>query len=153
MKKYAIIEVSSWYGISLDTEHYYGKIKYYDENEEYQSCELSHKLTPEEAIRLTEKDELYKYRAGDESSRFEDEKDIIKIGIEKLLSLVPDLELIFEGFWGNADVQKCVWAKDKNLKKEINALYERAEKIDFWEKPEHENEMKFISESFNLLME
>jgi len=144
--KIAILEISSWAGISIGATHCYGDVWIQGEK-----IELQKVLTKEEAEIKTNIDEGYRWKAGDTTGGFDSEKEIRIIAIN-ICKKNPSVKLLLEGTYCVADVQKAIYGDPKIISK-INKLYKKADKIGFWDHREHESEMEDIDNKFDSLLE
>jgi hypothetical protein len=152
MIKAAFAEISTWVGMSIGAFHTYVKIKYEDKD-----FELKHPLTQKEATELNkvERDYLagtFRYKRGDEYRGFWTLEKARKATIDWFREALPDYDVLFEGSPSNASVKECLFAKDENLCYEVNKLYNRAERLGFYNYKTAWDEMAEIDKAFNELI-
>jgi len=85
MKRIVFLEVTSWRGISIGAEHYYGHLISYN-GEGLDKVELKRKLTAKDAVALNKKDSSItshsRWKAGEEVGRF-DTREQVKVAALK----------------------------------------------------------------------
>ncbi len=72
------LEIATYVGIGIGAEHYYGQLRWYNTDGEYQREELTRGMTPHEAIEYNRKDNTTIWRAGAKTSRFADRIQVIE---------------------------------------------------------------------------
>lgn len=144
-EKIAVVEITSWIGMSMGAEHYYGELWMHGKK-----IELKHRLTKAEALKRNTKDPSFAWRAGIMVSGFATEKKVRTIAVE-LCRKDSGVKLLLEGMYAVADVQKAVYG-DPVIVAKINELYARADVIGFWDHNEHEDEMYDIDAEFDQVL-
>jgi len=143
--KIAVLEISSWMGISIGAEHYYGALWIHEER-----IEFKHRLTKVEVDERNTKDSTFRWRVGNSVSGFTTEKEIRLLAIE-MCKKDPKVKLLLEGRYAIADVQIAIYGDPEVIGK-ISKLYKRADVIDFWDHKKHEDEMRDIDNKFDELL-
>ncbi len=123
------LDVSSYVGISIGADHYYGHLKYND-----QKIELKHRLTQKEADLLNKKDgnNYNRYKKGALSERFDTEEQVEKIAIKTWKQHFPDANILIKGSDVYIEPQPCIDGL-KVIKDKINRLYKRACKLGWFD--------------------
>ena len=146
--KIVYLVISSWTGISIEAEHFYGKLIFRDKYETIQEIELKRKLSLKEAKLLDKKDDCHTWQILRETERFNSTNDIQKLAIKTYKKLFPSAEILIEGRSSVAEPQPIL-AGNLKLKKEINKLNKRANEIGRWD---NKKEMQKIWTKWNNLM-
>lgn len=141
MDRIVYLEISSWVGISLGATHCYGDL--WSNGERYP---MRKKLTPREAIALNKKHEWDQYRGGDLYSGFDSHSEITLIALETYKTHFPQADILVLGRSCVAEPQKILDGPPE-IKEKVNAWYEEAEKID-WYDGDQEERMEKISNEF-----
>jgi hypothetical protein len=157
--KRVVLEISTWRGISIGAQHYYGKLHWYDADDEYQTHEITRILDKESAFKLTKQKnsgraedyQWFDYEAGDESTDFDSRQEIRDIAIATYKEHYPEANMLQEGRWAVCDPQEVIDADDKELMKGINWMYERAEEIGWYEGDY--DEMMILSNAYCKLVD
>jgi len=126
-EKYVVLEISSWQGMSLGAEHYYGKLVG-EKDDNYIKYELEKIMSKKDAERLSKKDD-WKYKEGRGTSRFENEDEIREIAIKEWQKIFPNACALLEGRSISAEPMKCLKVKNENLKEKLNKIWEENEVI------------------------
>ena len=127
------LEISTWAGISLGAEHFYGKLR----NSSFdKTVELLRKLTTVECIHLNKKDNYLglRYREGELTERFESPDLIRTLAINTWKEHYPDGEILVEGSCIADPVRILIGPN--NIKKRGNELFELAESINWYDDEE-----------------
>ena len=128
----AHLNITSWYGISIGAEHYYGNLYYNNKK-----IEISRQMTKKEADYLNKKDSIrginiLAYEKGDKTTRFSNKTEIIKIAVKIIKRKFTNVDLLLEGDGCCASVNNAFWGKDKKLVERIKELYKEADKLNFY---------------------
>lgn len=146
------LEISCWKGISLGAEHYYGHLSGKDEKSEhgYKKIQLQKIITAREAELLNRKDdcEIDLYEEGDETDRFNSEREVITTALEQWQEHFPGRTILFCGSACSADPTKILVAPEP-IFTEGNKLFEEAKHIGFWDF--NEERMEKISKAWDEL--
>lgn len=137
MNRVVQLKITSYRGISLGATHFYGRLSYYTPKNEFMWDEVTHKLTVKEAKYLNGTDGLersvVKFRAGQESGRFETKEQLIETAIEKFRkSFVPHGYKLLLGN-DHADPCEILWCEDKDLQFQLEELNEQAKANNRWQ--------------------
>ena len=130
--KAVYLRITSWAGVSIGAEHFYGSLTC---NSPHSKVEVSKPMSQEEVDTLNKKDNWDSYKVGDLTERFDTEDDVRQRAIEILKVHFPDCELLFEGSSCCSDPCKVVIAPEPMFT-EGNRLYAAAKKIGFWDNDE-----------------
>lgn len=144
-EKIAVLELTSWIGMSAGAKHFYGKLWMHKEK-----IELEHPLSVSEAKERNSNDPTFAWRAGNKVSGFDTETEVRSLAIS-LCKKDQGIKLLLEGNYAVADVQKAVYG-DPVIVARINELYARADVIGFWDHDEHEDEMYDIDAEFDKVL-
>jgi hypothetical protein len=148
--KIAILEISSWIGISIGAQHFYASLCYYDQKNQYQKMDLTRKLSAKEIKELNKADSylgLY-HKIGEDYKSFNTSEQTRIVAIKYVIKFLHSIEILLEGRSAVASVQKCIYAKDNKTKIKINKLYDRANKLNFYHKKENWKKMEKIDNKF-----
>jgi hypothetical protein len=135
------LKITSWYGISVGAEHYYGKLTDFKTNE---NIELTYPLTKEDAKYLNKKEKIEDeigYEEGEESERFRNEEAVIERAKKQFKILFPKATILVRGT-SDPNPQE-VLVGPKQFKNAINVLWQRCELLD-WDREEDEEELEEI---------
>jgi hypothetical protein len=134
------LNISSWAGVSMGAQHYYGELKFYDEDGEMQCVKLERRLTKMTAEILNEqrnrgrsKDCQFQYEPGEKTECFNDEKHVRRFALSKWKQFCPHGLILLEGSFACGDPQRCLSAFDPDIKKGLNMLVKKAEDIGWYE--------------------
>ncbi len=141
--KIALLEISTWKGISIDAQHFYRKIYYNDKDGDLKTEEITKNITEKEAICLNKKHgRKFGYKKGDKTKCFdtpdEVKKNAINWFIKNLLS--KNVKYLINGRYAILEPQEIIFGKGKIIEKN-NELAKRRESLT-WE--DNENEMEKI---------
>ena len=120
----AFLEITSWQGVSIGAEHYYGKIITHNP---YSHVELKRKLTAKQAAKLSKKDK-WDYRPGAETDRFDTKEQIIKIAVAQYKSIMPSARMLVLGSSSSVEPKQVLDA-NKSIMEKCNKIYAEFEKI------------------------
>jgi hypothetical protein len=146
---FVVLTISTWAGMSLGAEHYYGKLSGYNKGE-YVTIDLEYPLTEKQAKQLSKKDD-WEYKMGRMCSRFDVKDDVRKVALEEWKERYPDAKILFEGNSASAEPLKCLWAKSKKFIDAFNKLWEENEAIPHVSK--NWKKIDKLCDAFNLLIE
>lgn len=141
------LKITSWNGISIGAEHYYGRLTDFKTNK---SIELTYPLTKEDAKYLNRKvtDEVGMYEEGEESERFSNEEAVISRAKKRFKILFPKAIILIRGTCDPNPQEVLVGPKQ--FKNVINALWQRYELLD-WDREEDREELEEIEEEWQGL--
>lgn len=143
------VEISSWAGVSLNAEHFYASLVFYDANGEYQTKQLRHKLTAREAKALNKKDGVGgAYSAGCMTERFDSVEDVHQAAIEEFKQ-IPHAKVLMCGRHAVLEPQ-MVLIGPEDYKVRVNQLAARCKKLD-WNRDERK--LQKICDEFDALNE
>jgi hypothetical protein len=157
LKQRFVIDISTWAGISLGGEHFYGKLKWTNDEGKLQSVDLEHPLSRREATYLSKKSEAYgkgMYKAGMMDNRFETREELIRYAIKKFKELrkTPQAILINSSYSNCSARPLLAWPKGFSKQaKRCNDLAEEWEKIDGYEG--NYNRADAIDDEWNKILE
>jgi hypothetical protein len=123
------LHISSWNGISVGAEHFYGNLS------TYMCCdipdhELKRKIKEVTEARYLSKKVGYKgmYKVGDETSCFTTSNQVIKEARKKYKKLYPGTKVIVLGNTGICSPQEIILGP-RVFKREVNKIWRAYEKI------------------------
>ena len=122
------LEITSWYGISIGAEHYYGKLSGSDT-----VVELERTLTSRQAKELNKKDSMKYLKEGSKTGRFDTKEEIIEVALFEYKKHFPDAKILILGRSSLAEPQKILDAP-KQIRDKGNLLFAETEKIEWIEK-------------------
>ena len=133
------LKITSWNGISVGAEHYYGKLTNFKTNE---SIELTYPLTTQDAEHLNRKLGGGRYYIkGEESERFPSEKAVIGRAKKQFKVLFPKAIILVRGT-SDPNPQE-VLVGPKQFKDAINVLWQRCELLN-WDREEDKEGLEEI---------
>ena len=148
--KMAYLVISSWIGVGIGAEHFYGKITFRSTSRvDTREKELKRKLSLNEAKALDKKDGCHTWRVLRETERFNSSDDIRKLAIKTYKKLFPLAEFLIEGRSSIAEPQPIIAGDDKKLMREVNRLNKMADDVGRWDNNE---EMQKIWDEWNVLL-
>ena len=147
----AFLEISSWKSFFSCASHYYGSLCYDNGDEEQTYIELKKKITKKNISEFKRKDPYDVYAIGQYTTRFGNVSEVRKKGIQTILKVYPEVEILFEGRSSCASVQKVLWCRDVALKNTINMLYEEADKLNYYSGSD-DTRMEEIDKEFENLV-
>lgn len=146
------LKVSSFAGISVGAEHFYGKLNSLETNED---VELKYPLTKEDAAYLNKKlgiksgESTYiGYQAGEEHERFPSGDKVIEWAKKRFKKHFPKATVLVLGT-RDPNPQR-VLVGPREFKSAINKLYRRHRKLD-WDYEEDREEMEEIEAEWQKL--
>jgi hypothetical protein len=159
------LTVSSWVGFAPDAKHYYGRIRWYDEDGKRREDDVKHMVT--ELCRIcAEYDKvLHKNVPGDGKNcdcnngwitgmagAFESRKELVESAKQwfRAYSKNPRADVLFKGGIESGDPIEILYGPAA-FKKQGNALWKKAVKIDYYE--HDEKKMNKISKAWMDLMQ
>lgn len=156
MRHGVFLEVSSWQGVSIGAEHYYGKLVRYSP---YHTVELEYRLTEKQAAEFSKKDD-WKYKAGDKCSRFDTVDEVVKLGIAQYKDFFPDAKILFTGESSTSAEPSKMIDGDPDLMKLANEIWQKYEAIP-WERrgafydrsPENRKIVNRLTDEWNALFD
>jgi len=133
--KYAVLNISSWYGVSIGAQHFYGALSFDDEHGKYNRIELERRLTHETAriLSIQRKDDLY--YSGAMTEAFNTRKHVRRAGIRLWKKLCPHTDFLLEGSYVVANPQKCI-SGPAEIRIKINDFFRRSAATGGYEKDE-----------------
>lgn len=153
-KNAVFLEISCWAGMSIGAEHYYGHLSGYlnGDRDRYEKYQLNKILTARDAKLLNQKDrcDFDLYFEGEETDRFNTEREVIQTALEKWQTLFPGATILFCGSACSADPTKILVAPEP-IFTEGNKLFEQAKHIGFWDF--NEEKMQEIAKAWDKLFE
>jgi len=143
------LEILSFRGYCPGATHYYGNL-FCSYREEGVKRKLFYRLSRKQAATFNKYNRsVYgKYKKGDLSERFFDEKDLIKEARKTLKKEFKDADLLIFGSSSVIDPQEIL-VGPRNLKTKANQIWRKTEKIS-WE--ENEKEMRKLSREWENLL-
>ncbi len=122
------LDITSFSGVSIGAEHYYGKLVC--SGDEYKTIELEKKLTSRQAKELNKKDGYGSvFRADSLTGRFDTEQEIISLAIVEYKKHFPEAKILLLGDSASAEAKKVLDAPSKELQEKCNALFNEQKKI------------------------
>ena len=142
------LEVTSWRGISVGAEHWYGHLDHF--GDELERRELRRRMGAQEAAALTAKDGLgaLPYREGDTTERFPSEAAVVARARRVWRRWFPGARILVQGDGAIAEPQR-VLSGDRDARVRINRLVRRADEIGRWDA---ECEMERICAEWDAIM-
>ena len=125
---YVVLEITSWAGMSLGAEHYYGALVGYINNE-YIKKDIEKPMSKEETEKLRIKDDWKYYKEGSLTTRFDTKEEIRKIALTKWKTIFPNAKALLEGRFSYAEPMKVLWVKNPEYIDELNNIWEKNEKV------------------------
>jgi hypothetical protein len=109
------LEITSFGGISIGAEHYYGALYGYT-GDEFKKVELNHPMTIEQARNLTKKDfesrglvaDFLVYHSGTMTNRFDCRDDVRYEAVAQYKKHYPDATKLIEGSFGSYERKKVL---------------------------------------------
>ena len=126
-ENYVVLEISSWAGMSLGAEHYYGALIGYI-NDEYTKKDIEKPMSEEEAEKLRVKDDWKYYKKGSPTTRFDTKQEIREIALVTWQTIFPNAKALLEGHSSSAEPMKVLWVKHPEYTDELNKIWEKNEK-------------------------
>lgn len=135
--KLAVLVIRSWVTLgSINAEHWYGKISYWN-GHEHRYFELKRKLTSKAEIEhLKGKDDFKHYKPGDLTNRYGSAKLVRRAAIQQWKKQFPECDALVEGSVGLCDPMAPLDARDPKVLLRLKFFWNRAEKIGGYEKDE-----------------
>ncbi len=126
--KFVYLEITSWVGLSIGAEHYYGKLIISGTREK--SVDLTKKLSDRECFYLNKKDSLsgiIRWKAGQTTKRFNTEADLERLAIKIWKKKYPKYDALLEGRSSILDPQKPLDARKKVVLNKLRKFWIDAE--------------------------
>lgn len=146
------LEISSWQGVSIGAQHYYGKLTGYIDGE-YTSVEVMHPMSKEMADELNAKDDWDGYEEGTETIRFDTEEEIRKRALETWREHFPSAIMLFEGSGSYVEPKKCLACPYEKAMNVFNRTFEWWEKMDDLKFPLEHPDRDRANEIFDKMKE
>ena len=137
------LQITKWQGAWFSGGHYYGKLVNGDE-----SVDVEYTLTAADARGLNRADRKTTYREGLVSGRFASKEKLIVHALKLWQERFPQTTHLIEGRSSCASPQPVLVGPRKD---ELNALYNRAEQIG-WFDGGHREEMNQIDKEWNSIL-
>ena len=153
MKKDKIVEleITSWQGVSLGAEHYYGKLRgYFDDD--FVSVEVEAKMTQRQAVALGKKDDWHHYKAGSMTSRFDTKEEVETTAILTFKDKFPNASVLLKGHWAAHEPKKCLSADDLELMDNLNKVFIEYDKIKYRDTEEYWNLVDPLADKFYTIL-
>jgi hypothetical protein len=157
--KVAKLEVTSWAGVAIGAEHFYGSFNWCDESNDFKEHRLTKTISQKEASYLNKKmagentDYIdSRYREGDEVNCFDTVEEVRKVAMKNWRD-ITGCDLLLGGSFACASVEFALDGPDQDVVDRINDLYKQAVEIDFYEDEELEDQMNLIDELFRKIVE
>lgn len=152
--KLAVLEITSWRGISIGAQHWYGKLCFYDG--EYHYIRLNRRLNTLTAIELNRQSNvgrckhLFHYGSGGHTESFETREHVRQTAHRKWKKICPEAMVLLEGRYGVCDPQRCI-SGPAIVRTAINAYVRRVEIIGGWEG--NKKAMQKVSDAYDKYLE
>ena len=131
----AVLEITSWSGISAGAQHYYGSL-HGGVDEEYRSVRVCRRLSAESARKLNAQrdrgDDAPGFAAGMTTECFDSEAHVRITARRQWRKLFPNAVVLLEGQSAVCDPQRCI-AGPPAVRRAINAFVAEAEKVGWYE--------------------
>lgn len=118
------LHIRSYQGVSYGAEHYYGKLR--GSNRDEEDMEIRRIMSKRVAQKLSKKDD-WKHEAGDETYRFDSEQAIIKIALATYKEHFPHAKLLILGYCYYAEPQLILACENQEDKEILDHLYKLAQ--------------------------
>ena len=133
--KIVYLEISSWAGVSLNAEHYYGKLVGHDADGEYLSFEMEWPLSQKMATQLNKKDSIrgtdhFRHKSGNPTYRFDTSDEVKEWAISTWRDRFTDSDLLIDGSDCINEPKEALDGDDAELILVINDLFTKYEKLD-----------------------
>ena len=125
MKNIVYLDITSWQGMSIGAEHFYGALIH--SGDTYQKIEVEGKMTSKQAKALSKKDD-FPYRAGSRTTRFETREEVIEAAKIVFAEKFPGIEFLVVGNAAACD-PKLVVVGPEEKKEKANLIFEEYKKI------------------------
>lgn len=149
------LEITSFQGVSVGAEHYYGKLKSYDP---YQTFEIEKVLTEREAAALRIKDDWPGFKAGDKTTRFNTRDEIIEIAERDYKKIFVGAKVLTLGSSTSAEPQEILDAP-KPIMRKGNEMFQEVEAMGwiqrggfFYRHPEHQSRLNQLCREYSKLL-
>ncbi len=146
----AHLNITSWEGISIGAEHYYGKLTWPESD--WSGYELQHILTSREAAYLNKKvgamGMSVAYKAGEEHPGFGSEAAVRKAALEKYKEQCPDADFLIVGDPAHAEPHLVI-AGDEQIMVAANKLYKEFEAMNGFAEPENYGKASALSKRWS----
>lgn len=165
--KFVYLEVTTWVGSSVTFAQHFmarmywivgidplhgGKVWEHSEVERVLTAQETESLNASERRRGRGTDEFHAYEEGDTSSRFLSEEALYAAAKAQWRKECPEADALMVSHHYTLD-PALVLDGDPNMVITLNMLYNRAVELDFWEKKEHEAEMKIVYNNWKAIVE
>jgi hypothetical protein len=118
----AVLEITSFAGISFDAEHYYGNLHFYGSDDVYNRIEISRTLGKRYARKLAKKDgSPYDYNPSETTIRFQDKARLINVGIAQAKE--AGVDLLYLGTFSDAGPKLVAYGPDLGIVAEMNEIF------------------------------
>jgi len=153
--KIVFLDITTWSGISIGAEHYYGKLKEHGGN--YKSVELEWPMSQKMATYLNKKDRTRSgdsydcYKKGCPTVRFDTEQEVKDWALEVWKEHFPDHDLLLIGTDCINEPIRCLDG-DSMLSESINQLVDKYDSLDDLRIPAEREKSNALSEIFHRLI-
>ncbi len=122
------LETTSWQGIAIGAIHYYAKLV----DPDYKVHQVEITLSVDQAAVLNQYDRHVTYEAGDQTSRWDDKKDLCKAGLVLFQAIAPSTDVLLKGNHCSADPLEPLFGPTEAVT-ELRKIWRDAEDIGWWE--------------------
>jgi len=136
--------ITSFIGVSPGAVHYYGSLK------SKKSIELKKKVKQSDLKALNGSHPTY--RVGNITTRFNSEKEIIRLAIKTYKEHFKNATVLCLGNTTFIEPKKILDAP-KGVKTKANALYRKADKLGMWENKNKDDEMEKLTKEWYEIVE
>ncbi len=161
--KLIALEITTWAGMSIGAEHYYGRLKFDGEPKDngltMRNIEVTKVIDGAEATILNIKDRCESYEAGDTVGRFNREVELIELGIKQVIEAHGKDIVVRLNCYTSAQPEHTVYAPE-NILEELNKIEIEWFEIwdndwDAWENSEDEldpicDEWREVNKKYNI---
>lgn len=124
------LDITSYRGVSVGAEHFYGKLV--NSGEKYEVVELEQVMTKKMAIELNKKDGFGSVgRAGSKTDRFLGKDKLIGFAKKEYKKHFPKAKLLLLGNSSSVSVKKVLDCESEDVLKKCNKLYDEYKKIEW----------------------
>ena len=151
-----ILEISSFIGIALEGEHYYGKL-YHNCSAGLETVSLEYAMSSAQAKRFSKKDS-HDWEKGDITGRFETRDAVMDVAVTIYKDSFPNSKALVLGNYSSVEPKRVLDAP-KEIMEEANKIWEEYDKLEWIHKfgfyelsPEDEKRAVEMSDRFYAVL-
>ena len=153
--KIIFLEITSWLGLSLGAQHYYGELVTRRSIWKQPRIKLTHILTPRQAAKLNR--DLapggYSFWAGEESEGFDSEEEIRELALKTWRTYFPQGEMLIEGKASIGDPQRILdWPASPLAMEEANKVFADFDELRGYEFNSKRSEAERLNKMWDSLL-